>query len=176
MNTSSSVAISTPYPIGTGSAANVSWRMALTSQRLHDPAQLRPEEAEQRPCNELGDSTTLGTPKGFDSWDDYYRDLGVGEQDLGIGEDSIADPLGEGPRIWIQGVPDAKTVKNRLHLDITVGGDRSVPIEARAARVDAEAQRLVGLGATMTRVLTEPGLDHYAVAMIDPESNEFDIN
>jgi hypothetical protein len=28
----------------------------------------------------------------------------------------------------------------------------------------------------MTRVIAEPGLDHYAVAMIDPEGNEFDIN
>ena len=42
-------------------------------------------------------------PDGFDSWDDYYRDLGVGEEDLGIGEDSIADPHGEGPRIWFSG-------------------------------------------------------------------------
>ena len=73
-------------------------------------------------------------------------------------------------------LPDGKTGKNRLHLDISAGGDRSVPIETRTARVDAEVQRLVGLGATMTRVLTEPGLDHYAVAMTDPEGNEFDVN
>jgi hypothetical protein len=39
-------------------------------------------------------------PDGFDSWDDYYRGLGVGEEDLGIGEDSIVDPYGDGPRIW----------------------------------------------------------------------------
>jgi hypothetical protein len=52
-------------------------------------------------------------PDGFDSWDDYYRDLGVGEEDLGIGEDSIVDPHAGGPRIWFQRVPDRKTVKNR---------------------------------------------------------------
>ena len=115
-------------------------------------------------------------PDGFDSWDDYYRDLGVGEEDLGIGEDSITDPRGHGPRIWFQQVPEGKTIKNRLHLDISVGGDRSVPIETRKARVDAEAQRLVSLGATLIRTLAEPGLDHYAVAMTDPEGNEFDIN
>ena len=114
-------------------------------------------------------------PEGFDTWDDYYRDLGVGEEDLAIGEDSIVDPHGAGPRIWFQRVPEAKTIKNRLHLDISVGGGRSVPIRDPAARVDAEVQRLVGLGATMTRVLAEPGLDHYAVAMTDPEGNEFDI-
>jgi hypothetical protein len=32
------------------------------------------------------------------------------------------------------------------------------------------------LGATLVAVLAEPGLDHYAAAMKDPESNEFDIN
>jgi len=32
------------------------------------------------------------------------------------------------------------------------------------------------LGATMVRVLEEEGLDHYGVAMKDPEGNEFDIN
>jgi Glyoxalase-like domain len=38
------------------------------------------------------------------------------------------------------------------------------------------ARRLTELGATMVRVLEEEGLDHYAVAMKDPEGNEFDIN
>lgn len=116
------------------------------------------------------------TPDGFESWDEYYRDLGVDEEDLGIGEDSIVDPDGHGPRVWFQRVPEGKTIKNRLHLDISVGGDRSIPIETRKARVDAEAQRLVDLGATLIRDLSEPGLDHYAVAMNDPEGNEFDIN
>jgi hypothetical protein len=121
-------------------------------------------------------TTSSLPPDGFDSWDGHYRDIGVGEEDFGIGEDSIADPHGEGPRIWFQRVPEGKTVKNRLHLDIYAGGDRSVPIQTRKARVDAAAQRLMGLGAAMTRVLAEPGLDHYAVAMTDPEGNEFDIN
>ena len=115
-------------------------------------------------------------PDGFESWDDYYRDLGLGEEDLGIGEDSIIDPSGDGPRIWFQQVPEGKTIKNRLHLDIAAGGGRSVPIETRRARVEAEAERLVGLGATLVRTLAEPGLDHFAVAMTDPEGNEFDIN
>jgi hypothetical protein len=34
----------------------------------------------------------------------------------------------------------------------------------------------VSLVAAMTRVLAEPGLDHYGVAMTDPEGNEFDVN
>jgi len=51
-----------------------------------------------------------------------------------------------------------------------------VPIETRKLRIDAEAARLVELGATITRVISEDGVDHYAVAMQDPEGNEFDIN
>lgn len=115
-------------------------------------------------------------PAGFATWDDYWRDVGVGEEELGIGEDRIVDPDGSGPRIWFQVVPELKAVKNRLHLDISVGGSRAVPLETRRQRVDAEAERLAGLGASYVRVLSEEGLDHYAVAMHDPEGNEFDIN
>ena len=115
-------------------------------------------------------------PDGFASWDDYWRDMGVPDEDLGIEADSIIDPGGAGPRIWFQVVPEPKTVKNRLHLDICASGGRAVPIATRRQRVDAEARRLTALGATMIKVLAEEGLDHYAVAMKDPEDNEFDIN
>ncbi len=50
------------------------------------------------------------------------------------------------------------------------------PIEACSKRVDAEASRLAGLGATITGALPGEGMDHYAVGMKDPEGNEFDIN
>jgi hypothetical protein len=115
-------------------------------------------------------------PEGFDSWDAYWRDRGVPEDELGIDVDSIVDPAGRGPRIWFQVVPDRKAVKNRLHLDISVGGGRAFPIETRRQRVDAEAARLAGLGAHLVGALDAEGLDHYAVAMKDPEGNEFDIN
>jgi Glyoxalase-like domain len=115
-------------------------------------------------------------PAGFATWDDYWRDVGVPEEDLGFAADPIVDPGGAGPRIWCQVVPEPKTVKNRLHLDICASGGRAVPIATREQRVDAEARRLAGLGATVVRVMEEEGLDHYAVAMNDPEGNEFDIN
>ena len=72
--------------------------------------------------------------------------------------------------------PETKAVKNRLHLDTHASGGRTVPIETRRQQVDAEASRLAGLGATSARVLYQEGLDHYGVAMTDPEGNEFDIN
>jgi hypothetical protein len=115
-------------------------------------------------------------PAGFASWDEYWRDVGVPEDELDIGADCIIDPAGRGPRIWFQVVPERKAVKNRLHLDIGVSGGRSVPMEIRQERVDAAASRLAGLGGVIVGVLNTDGLDHYAVAMKDPEGNEFDIN
>jgi hypothetical protein len=115
-------------------------------------------------------------PDGFATWDDWRRDIGLPEEELGVGTDCIIDPDGRGPRIWFQVVPDRKTVKNRLHIDLHVSGGRAVPMATRRQRVDAEARRLSGLGATIFGPLSEEGLDHYAVGMKDPEGNEFDIN
>jgi hypothetical protein len=121
-------------------------------------------------------------PEGFATWDDWRRDIGLPDGELGVGADSIIDPRGDGPRIWFHVMPDAKVVKNRLHLDIHVSGgrsvadSRSVPLATRMQRVDAEARRLADLGATLTVVMSADGLDHYAVGMKDPEGNEFDVN
>ncbi len=115
-------------------------------------------------------------PAGFATWNDFYRDLGVPEDDLAVGADRISDPAGHGPTLWFHRVQETKTVKNRLHLDLHASGARTDPIETRRRRVDAEATRLGGLGAVITGALSEEGLDHYAVGMKDPEGNEFDIN
>ena len=115
-------------------------------------------------------------PEGFATWDDWRRDIGLPDSEMGIGTDSIVDPLGEGPRIWFHALPDAKVVKNRLHLDIHVSGSRADPMATRIQRVDAEARRLTELGGTPTGALTVEGLDHYAMGMRDPDGNEFDIN
>jgi hypothetical protein len=114
----------------------------------------------------------------FVTWDDWRRDVRLPES-ARRGTDCLIDPDGAGPRIWIQVVPDRKTVSNRLHLDIHASGGRDLPIETRKKRVDAEARRLCDLGATLLSDLSEEleeGVDHYAVALRDPEGNEFDIN
>lgn len=115
-------------------------------------------------------------PDGFATWNDYYRDLGLPEEELAVGADRISDPGGDGPSIWFHPVDEPKVVKNRLHLDIHASGARADPIETRRQRVDAEADRLAALGAIITGALANEGLDHYAVGMKDPEGNEFDIN
>jgi hypothetical protein len=124
-------------------------------------------------------------PEGFETWDDFRRDIGLPDEYLGKDADSIVDPRGEGPRIWFRAEDAAKVGKNRLHFDIHATDwhrgtmDRSVPLATRREQVDAEARRLADLGATITGPLGDPdddGLDHYAVGMRDPEGNEFDIN
>jgi hypothetical protein len=114
-------------------------------------------------------------PDGYVSWPEYWRAIGVPEDELvGVdGSESVVDPDGVGPRIWFQRVPEPKIVKNRLHLDLKVGGGREVPADLRRERVDAEVDRLVRAGATTLRVHEQPGLDHYAVTLTDPEGNEF---
>lgn len=118
-------------------------------------------------------------PEGFDTWRDWYRSVGVPEHELGDGDctDRLADPEGKGPKIWFQIVPEGKSIKNRVHLDIAVsGGIRNVPRATRKERIDAKAAELVDAGASIERVHDVEGSDHYAVTMRDPEGNEFCLN
>ncbi|MBT2449971.1 VOC family protein [Streptomyces sp. ISL-43] len=115
-------------------------------------------------------------PGGHASWREYWVDMGVPAEELpeGAGEmpESIVDPAGRGPRVWFQQVPEPKTGKNRVHLDLKVGGGRDVAVEVRTRRVDEKVGVLTGAGAAVVRVLDEPeGV--YAVVLQDPEGNEF---
>jgi hypothetical protein len=118
-------------------------------------------------------------PAGFDRWNDYWRSIGVPENELDDAvdaADSLVDPDGHAPRIWFQQVPEAKSVKNRLHLDIDAGGGRTVALEERKRRVVAECERVTAEGATALYVHEQHGLDHYAFTMQDPEGNEFCVH
>jgi hypothetical protein len=97
-------------------------------------------------------------PSGFDSWDDFYRSIGVPENELGTGPARIEDPNGEGPRIWFQIVPEKKSIKNRIHIDVNASGGRDVSLDTRCERVETEAARLVYLGATRLHTNVEEGL------------------
>lgn len=71
------------------------------------------------------------------------------------------DPNARGPRLYFQKVPESKTAKNRVHLDV------SVPDELKRARV-AELEKL---GATQLWTTDDRGPVTYTMA--DPEGNEF---
>jgi hypothetical protein len=111
-------------------------------------------------------------PKGFESWQDWFTRLGV-PQDEWDDSAAIEDPDGLRPRISFLKVPESKAVKNRMHLDVQVGGGRAEPLETRWARVTAAVARLTAAGATVVRedTLDDGRPDH--VVMADPEGNEF---
>ncbi|MCY0950900.1 VOC family protein [Streptomyces sp. H27-S2] len=116
-------------------------------------------------------------PGGHTTWRAYWQDLGVPPEELpdGSGEtpESIVDPDGRNPRIWFQQVPEPKNGKNRLHLDLKVGGGRDVAIGVRIERVTRKVTRLTAAGATVLHIMDEPDMPYYAVVLQDPEGNEF---
>ena len=74
---------------------------------------------------------------------------------------SIAAPDGSWPVIDFLPVPETKSVKNRLHLDLRADG----------VTTDEELQRLLELGASSVDVGQSP--DVTWVVLADPEGNEF---
>jgi hypothetical protein len=112
-------------------------------------------------------------PEGFATWRAWYVSVGIAEEELGDGDcgDRLRDPEGKGPKIWFQPVPEAKTVKNRLHLDVMVAG-RGTPFEERSTKVLAKVEQLESAGATRLYELSGTG-EHFAVVLQDPEGNEF---
>jgi catechol 2,3-dioxygenase-like lactoylglutathione lyase family enzyme len=104
-------------------------------------------------------------------WDDETRawmaDNGLPESDFGA-RSAATDPKGVGPRLFFQRVPEGKAGKNRVHVDFKAG----------EAGLDAEVERLVGLGATVLhRYEGDFGPFHEIhFVMQDPEGNEFCVS
>jgi hypothetical protein len=74
---------------------------------------------------------------------------------------AITSPEPGRPRVLFQLVPEGRTGKNRLHLDVRVGAEHR----------EAEAARLVAAGAKeLYRASQGP---HEWVTLTDPEGNEF---
>lgn len=111
-------------------------------------------------------------PPGFATWEAFLEANGYPREEWDKAS-AIVDPDGKGPRIYFQKVPEGKTIKNRVHLDVNVGGGRQTPLSERRNRVDAEAERLIHLGARKARAFEEH--DEYCVNMFDLEGNEFDL-
>lgn len=111
-------------------------------------------------------------PEGFDSWEAWADAQGIPEEHRDSAA-AIVDPDGIGPRMYFQKVPEGKTAKNRVHLDVhTV--DRDAPLEQRRTAAHAEAERLVALGATRLEAHEEFGV--YWIVLQDPEGNEFCVH
>jgi hypothetical protein len=108
-------------------------------------------------------------PEGFASWEEFARDAGIPESDFGE-QASRIDPTGEGPRLYFQRVPEGKSAKNRVHLDVRVAG-REIRGEERKRLVSEHVERLVQAGASLA--WTNDDVRGDSIVMRDPEGNEF---
>jgi hypothetical protein len=110
-------------------------------------------------------------PEGFASWEAALEAWGV-PADQRNNAYAVHDPEDAGPRLFFQRVPEGKTAKNRVHLDVRaapgLGG------EERMVALESECERLVALGASRVQRF-EPnrpmGAGH--IVMEDPEGNVF---
>lgn len=74
------------------------------------------------------------------------------------------DPDGVRPRLLFQRVPEGKTAKNRVHIDLQVGAEAA----------SAEADRLTALGARLRWTSSDRG--PLTITLEDPEGNEFCVS
>jgi predicted enzyme related to lactoylglutathione lyase len=86
----------------------------------------------------------------------------VGEGASSDNASVAADPAIPGSGIGFHRVPEGKTVKNRVHLDLIT------------TDFDAEVSRLTELGATKLNEVKKDSGAHWAT-LADPEGNEFDV-
>jgi hypothetical protein len=107
-------------------------------------------------------------PPGFATWAEFGTSIGMPPEQFGD-QASALDPEGAGPRLYFQRVPEGKTAKNRVHLDVRVAA--GLRGEEWKQRVEAHVARLLEAGGTIAwRTNTITGR---AVVMRDPEGNEF---
>ncbi|MFZ0217774.1 MAG: VOC family protein [Candidatus Dormiibacterota bacterium] len=115
-------------------------------------------------------AAALGYEKQW-SWDEgtvrEMRAQGVREDQVNQ-RSAAVDPAGARPRLFFQRVPEPKTIKNRVHLDLHVGREVA----------EDEVARLETLGARRLRVQDEAfgPFQDFAIVMQDPEGNEFCVS
>ncbi len=107
-------------------------------------------------------------PRGFASWQAFLESHAVPESEWNTAS-AVVDPQGQGPHFYFQRVPQPKTVKNRVHVD--VAGGPAAPVDQRRARAHTESQRLQALGAR--ELWINDDWRGFSIVMQDPEGNEF---
>jgi hypothetical protein len=94
-------------------------------------------------------------PAPFATRGEWLASFGIDEEESAGDGEWLCDPEGVGPSLSILRVPEPKTAKNRLHIDIWV------------ADVAGEVERLTAAGGRVSW----RNEDHCVMA--DPEGNEF---
>ncbi len=115
------------------------------------------------------DYTPEPPPPPYSTWEEFADALQI-PQEQRNDMNAVLDPSGTLPRLLFQKVPEGKTAKNRVHLDVNAGA--GLPYgEGRAAAVDAHVARCVEAGATKVAEHDDGRERH--VVLTDPEGNEF---
>ena len=109
-------------------------------------------------------------PEGFASWEQALQAMGIPREQWND-RSAVVDPEGVRPRLFFQRVPEGKTAKNRVHLDVRAAP--GLEGDERMAALEKEAARLVGLGATRLERYDPAPLRPGNIVMADPEGNEF---
>jgi hypothetical protein len=108
-------------------------------------------------------------PEGFGTWEEFSHSSEIAEEEFSEVASRV-DPAGEGPRLYFQRVPEGKTAKNRVHLDVRVAG-REVRGEERKRLLSEHVERLVQAGATLA--WRTDNVRGSSITLYDPEGNEF---
>ena len=109
-------------------------------------------------------------PPGFDTWKAWCEANEV-EYDPGHMA-AINDPEKKGARLLFIRVPEAKTAKNRMHIDIHVSAGPPAAPEERVPAIEAKTAELEALGAKRVGEIKQEFGAAWQV-MTDPEGNEF---
>jgi hypothetical protein len=141
---------------------HTSWGLTIEAE---DPARLAAFWAEA-----LGYVET-DPPDGFETWNAWLKHNGVPKKEWN-NRAYLSDPAGQGPTLSFVKVTEAKPTRNRVQLDLKVGGGHHQPPKKRRSKIEKAVERLRAAGAKVQREVEQDGtLDH--VVMTDPEGNEF---
>lgn len=105
-------------------------------------------------------------PPEFDSWEAFAVANNIPEENRGdFG--AVCDPSGLGPRVLFLKVPESKTAKNRMHLDVH-HSDPKAHVDALVAAGATQVAEREEFGVSWT-VLTDPEGNEFCVAASDPD-------
>jgi catechol 2,3-dioxygenase-like lactoylglutathione lyase family enzyme len=142
--------------------------MSLTIQVTFDCAD---PAALSRFWNEVLGYQLDSPPPPYASWDEALEAWGVPEESRNDASASV-DPEGAGPRLFFQKVPEGKSAKNRVHLDVRAAP--GLEGDQRMAALEEKCAALLPVGATRLYRREPDGLMSAGfIVMQDPEGNEF---
>ena len=109
-------------------------------------------------------------PPGYESWQAWCE---ANDEEYDPGHmAAVNDPEKKGPRLLFIRVPEPKTAKNRMHIDIHVSAGPPATPEERVPAIEAKAAELEAIGAKRVGDIKKEFGAAWLV-MTDPEGNEF---